>query len=135
MCYLLYQCLRINAEEASKKHQKRTKHGRRRPGFVTGEPFIKLGSLSTKPARSATTSAVCQRRMASRCLGFLTRACVGNNTGAENHETSNKIVRVKHRCARPSCEAEQVIYHIANKMNRNTRKHHINARFPVSVYV
>ncbi|KYQ52708.1 hypothetical protein ALC60_08123 [Trachymyrmex zeteki] len=64
MCYLLYR-LKISAEETSKKHQKRIKHGRRRPGFVTGEPFIKLGSLSTKPARSATTSAVCQRRMAS----------------------------------------------------------------------
>lgn len=36
-------------------------HGRRRPGFVTGEPFVKLGSLSTKPARSATTSTMRHR--------------------------------------------------------------------------
>ncbi|RLU15636.1 hypothetical protein DMN91_011390 [Ooceraea biroi] len=46
--------------------RRRTKHGRRRPGFVTGEPFVKLGSLSTKPARSATTSTSTSTTRASR---------------------------------------------------------------------
>lgn len=54
-------------------------HGRRRPGFVTGEPFVKLGSLSTKPARSATTSTM--RHRGGDASSFI-RAYGGNNIRA-----------------------------------------------------
>lgn len=115
--------------------RKRTKLGRRRPGFVTGEPFHKTWFVVDETCTICYHVGGAGRRGGDTSDFSLARVSEITCTAAENRGTSNKIVkRVKHRHARPSCGA-QVIYHIANKMNRNTRERHVNARFPVSVHV
>lgn len=76
------------------EHQEKDQaHGRRRPGFVTGEPFVKLGSLSTKPARSATTSTM--RHRGEGASSFIRAYCGNNIRAALKTSTSNKIVTRK----------------------------------------
>lgn len=125
---------RLETKDQEAPRKENQTNGRRRPGFVTGEPFLELGSLSTKPARSATTSTVCQ--LAEWCISFRVSLARGGNVSYTKPQKPQDLQQNRNAWnidAYPSCKTRQVIYHIANKINRTTLLYHINTSFSVCV--